>query len=42
MADELSPEHEQYFRTVFEEFDKNGDNVMAKEVKTNKCSNLDC
>lgn len=42
MADELSPEHEQYFRTVFEEFDKNGDNVMAKEVKVIEFSSLDC
>lgn len=31
MADELTPEHEQYFRTVFEEFDQNGDNIMTKE-----------
>lgn len=39
MADELRPEHEQYFRTVFEEFDENGDNVMAKEVGYIECRN---
>jgi Ca2+-binding EF-hand superfamily protein len=32
MADQLSHEHESYFRTIFEEFDENGDGVMTKEV----------
>ena len=41
MADELSPEHEQYFRTVFEEFDENGDNIMAKEVRIDERRSLD-
>jgi Ca2+-binding EF-hand superfamily protein len=31
MAGELTADHEQYFRSVFEEFDGDGDGVMTKE-----------
>ncbi len=31
MESELSPEHEQYFRSIFEEFNESGDGVMTKE-----------
>jgi hypothetical protein len=42
MADELSPEHKQYFRTIFEKLNENGDNIMAKEVRIEKNRNLYC
>jgi hypothetical protein len=32
MADELNVEQEEYFRSIFEEFDENGDGTMAKDV----------
>ena len=32
MGDELSPEHDEYFRGVFESFDTDGNHVMTNEV----------
>jgi hypothetical protein len=32
MADQLTQEHEEYFRKIFREFDVNGDDSISKEV----------
>jgi Ca2+-binding EF-hand superfamily protein len=32
MADELSGEHEEYFKKMFDEFDIDGNNEICKEV----------
>lgn len=42
MADQLSREHEGYFRSIFEEFDENGDGVMTKEVRVGGVRNCGC
>lgn len=42
MADELSSEHEVYFRKVFEEFDEDGNRDICKEVGISRGRSFAC